>query len=446
MNKLTQYISKEVHIAPLVVFRLVFGFVMFFSVLRFAANGWIHQQYIEPSFHFTYLGFSWVKPFGETGMYLVFAFMALSFLCVALGLFYRLASISTFVLFTYVELLDKANYLNHYYFVSLVCFLLILVPAHRYFSFDVYRKPSLKRTHIPMWSIGVFKLQLGIVYFFAGVAKLNYEWLINANPLKIWLPAQSHIPVIGSLLSKTWVAYFASWFGAIYDLTVPFLLATKKYRPIAYVFVIAFHVSTAALFQIGVFPFVMIGATLIFFSEEFHIKVLDKLERLFRFKPIDVGVNNPFRHKWKKATTVFLVGFFALQALLPFRYMLYPGELFWNEEGYRFSWRVMLMEKAGYASFRIVDTENNRSWEAKNYDYLTPNQEKMMSTQPDMILEYAHFLESEAKQQGVKNPEVYVDSFVSLNGSPSTRFIDPLANLGAQNPSLKHKTWILPFE
>ncbi len=229
MNKLTQYISKEVHIAPLVVFRLVFGFVMFFSVLRFAANGWIHQQYIEPSFHFTYLGFSWVKPFGETGMYLVFAFMALSFLCVALGLFYRLASISTFVLFTYVELLDKANYLNHYYFVSLVCFLLILVPAHRYFSFDVYRKPSLKRTHIPMWSIGVFKLQLGIVYFFAGVAKLNYEWLINANPLKIWLPAQSHIPVIGSLLSKTWVAYFASWFGAIYDLTVPFLLATKKY-------------------------------------------------------------------------------------------------------------------------------------------------------------------------------------------------------------------------
>ena len=223
MNKLYQYISKDVHIAPLVVFRLVFGFVMFFSVLRFALKGWIYDQYIEPTFHFTYLGFSWVKPFGETGMYIVFAVMALSFLCVALGLFYRLASISALVLFTYVELLDKANYLNHYYFVSLVCFLLILVPAHRYFSLDVYRKPSLKRTHVPMWSIGVFKLQLGIVYFFAGVAKLNYEWLINANPLKIWLPAQSHIPVIGSLLAKTWVAYFASWFGAIYDLTVPFV-------------------------------------------------------------------------------------------------------------------------------------------------------------------------------------------------------------------------------
>jgi hypothetical protein len=446
MKKLSQYISKEAHIAPLVVFRLVFGFVMFFSVLRFALKGWIYDQYIEPTFHFAYLGFSWVKPFSEIGMYAVFTLMAISFLCVALGLFYRVASISAFVLFTYVELLDKANYLNHYYFVSLVCFLLILVPAHRYFSLDVYRKPSLKLTHVPLWSIGVFKLQLGFVYFFAGIAKLNYEWLINANPLKIWLPAQSHLPIIGGLLSKSWVAYFASWFGAIYDLTVPFLLATKKYRPIAYFFVIVFHVSTSALFQIGVFPFVMIGATLIFFSEDFHIKILNKLEKLFQVEPAEVNAVIPLQYERKRVTTVFIVGFFAIQAVLPFRYALYPGELFWNEEGYRFSWRVMLMEKAGYTSFRIVDAKSNRSWEAKNYEHLTPNQEKMMSTQPDMILEYAHYLEEKAKEQGAESPEVYVDAFVSLNGQASRRFVNPEINLAAKSNSLKHKDWILPFE
>ena len=87
MSKFSQYISKDVHIAPLVVFRMVFGFVMFFSMLRFALKGWIFDQYIEPTFHFTYLGFSWVKPFGETGMYLVFALMSISFLCIAIGLF-----------------------------------------------------------------------------------------------------------------------------------------------------------------------------------------------------------------------------------------------------------------------------------------------------------------------------------------------------------------------
>ena len=446
MHKFSQYISKDVHIAPLVVFRIVFGFVMFFSVLRFALKGWIYEQYVEPIFHFTYLGFSWVKPFGETGMYLVFALMALSFLGIALGLFYRVSSVSAFVLFTYVELLDKANYLNHYYFVSLVCFLLILVPAHRYFSLDVVRKPFLKMTHVPLWSIGIFKLQLGFVYFFAGVAKLNYEWLINANPLKIWLPAQSHLPIIGGLLSKTWVAYFASWFGALYDLTVPFLLATKKYRPIAYFFVIAFHVSTSALFQIGVFPFVMIGATLIFFSEDFHIRLLTRVEKLFRVKPIKVNTKSLFVPKAKGFSTYVIAFFFVIQMLLPFRYLLYPGQLFWNEEGFRFSWRVMLMEKAGYTSFRIVDARNNRSWEAKNYEHLTPNQEKMMSTQPDMILEYAHFLESKAIEEGVENPKVFVDAFVSLNGKVSKRFIDPEIDLSEQVSSLKHKHWILPFE
>lgn len=445
MTRLQSYITQQVHIAPLVVFRMVFGFTLFFSVIRFAAKGWISELYIEPVFHFTYYGFSWVKPLDGLGMYVVFALMAMSFLGVALGAFYRLSSIGAFLLFTYVELIDKANYLNHYYFVSLVCFLMIFVPAHRYFSLDVHRFPNLKRTYVSLWTIGVFKLQLGIVYFFAGVAKLNFEWLVNANPLRIWLPAQSHLPVIGGLLSKTWVAYFASWFGAVYDLTIPFFLLVKKYRPIAYYFVIAFHISTAVLFNIGVFPFVMIGATLIFFSEDFHKKVLSKMEGLFNAKSVQI-TNSTELPSFNKIWTYLIVGFFAVQLGLPFRHLLYPGNLFWNEQGYRFSWRVMLMEKAGYANFRIVDTTNQRQWEAKNYDYLTPNQEKMMSTQPDMILEYAHFLKAQAEAQGVNNPEIYVDAFVSLNGELSKRFVDPEVNLANQKESLKPKKWILPFE
>lgn len=445
MNRLKTYITQEVHIAPLVVFRMVFGLILLFSVIRFAYRGWIHDLYVEPKFHFKYSGFSWVKPFDETGMYLIFIIMAMSFLLVAIGLFYRFASITGFLLFTYVELLDKANYLNHYYFVSLICFLMIFVPANRYFSVDAYLKPHIQRTKVPIWTIGALKLQLGLVYFFAGVAKLNYEWLFNANPLKIWLPAHSNIPFIGKMLAKPWVAYVASWFGAIYDLSIPILLLIKKYRGIAYFLVIAFHVSTAVLFQIGVFPYVMIGATLIFFSEDFHKNVLEKLNIIFKLNiSLDTGSmgvkrTNPF-------FIYTLVAFFSVQTLLPFRYLLYPGNLFWTEQGYRFSWRVMLMEKAGYATFRIVDKEFGRSWEAKNYEYLTPNQEKMMSTQPDMILEFAHFLSAKAKEQGVKDPEIYVDAFVSLNGQFSRRFIDPEVNLAQVEPSLEHKTWILPYE
>ena len=104
-----------------------------------------------------------------------------------------------------------------------------------------------------------------MVYFFAGVAKLNFDWLIEAQPLKIWLPAQSHLPMIGPFLEMEVTAYFFSWFGAIYDLTIPFLLLMNRTRPWAYAAVVVFHVMTRILFPIGMFPFIMIGATLIFF-------------------------------------------------------------------------------------------------------------------------------------------------------------------------------------
>ena len=100
--------------------------------------------------------------------------------------------------------------------------------------------PSCKRGKIPVWSINLLKLQLGIVYFFAGIAKLNYDWLIKAMPLKLWLPAHTSKPIIGFLFKNTAVAYVFSWFGALYDLLIPFLLLSKKTRSLAYVAVIVF--------------------------------------------------------------------------------------------------------------------------------------------------------------------------------------------------------------
>ena len=76
----------------------------------------------------------------------------------------------------------------------------MFVPAHRSFSMDVLRNPALEVATAPAWTINIFKLQLGIVYFFAGLAKLNPDWLFDAMPLRIWLPANAHLPVIGWLL------------------------------------------------------------------------------------------------------------------------------------------------------------------------------------------------------------------------------------------------------
>ena len=442
------YLNQYSHAAPLALFRIVFGLLMAVSIVRFAANGWISKLYIEPQFFFSYYGFEWVKPLGDW-TYLIFLICGLSALFVMAGYRYRLSIITFFLSFTYIELMDKTTYLNHYYFISILSFLMIFLPAHAYFSVDAYRDSSLRAEKIPAWSIDSIKLLLGIVWFYAGLAKLNSEWLIHAMPLAIWLPSKYSIPVLGDLLQKEWMHYLFSWGGAIYDLTIPFLLLMKRTRWFAFFLVVVFHLLTRVLFPIGMFPYIMIGAALIFFEPAFHQKILDAVARIFRFTNETFKNGEVYRFRngaWRKATLGIISLFFVLQLLIPFRYMLYPGELFWTEEGYRFSWRVMLMEKAGYAQFRIVDPDSGRQMAVDNSRFLTPFQEKQMSTQPDFILEYAHFLENEYQARGISDPQVYVESYVALNGRPSRPYVDPQRDLSEIEPSFKHRDWILPFD
>src|SRR5690349_302686 len=112
-EKILNKLNESVHIAPLVVFRVLFGGIMFISVVRFILKGWVRDFYITPKFYFPFYGFEWVKPLGEVGMYCLFFVLAITSLMVMLGFFYRIATILFFLLFTYVELIDKTYYLNH---------------------------------------------------------------------------------------------------------------------------------------------------------------------------------------------------------------------------------------------------------------------------------------------------------------------------------------------
>jgi hypothetical protein len=140
-----------------------------------------------------------------------------------------------------------------------------------------------------------------------------------------------------------------------------------------------------------------------------------------------------------------LVVFFVIQLFLPLRHFLYPGNLFWTEQGYRFSWRVMLMEKNGFAHFKVRDPETGKQWEIHNAHYFTPQQEKMMSTQPDLLLQFAHILDNEFQSKGVANPIVTADVQVSLNGRRSRPFVNPNVDLSSVKDSWSPKTWILPY-
>lgn len=441
-----KYFQKDTQAAPLAVFRVLFGFMMFLGIVRFWANGWIEKLYIQPKFFFSYYGFEWVKPIGDY-TYIIFAICGIAALFVALGYKYRIAIIVFFLSFTYIELMDKTTYLNHYYFISCVAYLMIFLPANVYFSVDAYKNPRKAFQMVPKWTIDSIKLMLGIVYFYAGLAKLNSDWLFNAMPLKIWLPSKYDLPFLGDLMQQPWVHYTFSWSGALYDLAIPFLLLYRRTRWFAFALVIIFHVMTRVLFPIGMFPYIMIVSTLIFFDTGFHRKVIRFISKLLRidcYKMVALSQTKKYRFKRNIALPILAV-FFVIQLLFPWRYLVYPNELFWTEEGYRFSWRVMLMEKAGYAQFKIKNTETGEQFLVDNTDFLTPFQEKQMSTQPDFILQYAHFLGEHFEAQGHENVAVYTESYVALNGRLSQPYVDPNVDLMKQRESFRRKNWILPF-
>ncbi len=446
MNKrILTYLKTPIKAAPLAVFRVFFGLLMIYTTLRFVLQGWVEKYYIEPQFHFKYFGFEFVESLGVY-TYLLYLVSFLAAIGITLGFKYRLSILIFFLSFTYCELIDKTYYLNHYYFVSIVSFLLIFLPANAYFSIDALRNKKIAFYKIPRYNILVIQLMLSIVYFYAGLAKINSEWLLNAMPLKIWLPSRYDLPVLGDLFQLEWVHYAMSWSGMLYDLLIPFLLFNKRTRTFAFVLVVVFHVMTRVLFPIGIFPYVMICSTLIFFDASFHEKIISFIRKLFNFKSIqDLAVL-----EWKpsfrnKLIVGFFITFFSFQLVFPFRYLLYPDELFWTEEGYRFSWRVMLMEKGGYVQFKVVDPDTGKWFYVENQNFLTEYQQKQMRIQADLILEFAHFLEDYYQNKGISKPEIYVDSYIALNGRTSKPYIDPNVDLTKIEDTWQHKNWILPF-
>src|SRR5690606_40341744 len=91
---------------------------------------------------------------------------------------------------SYVPLIDVSTYLNHYYLAALLAWLLAVSPAHRAYSVDAWRNGWTQR-HVSAGWLSLWRVQVGLVYFFAGMAKAQSDWLLHAQPLRIWLGANT---------------------------------------------------------------------------------------------------------------------------------------------------------------------------------------------------------------------------------------------------------------
>lgn len=430
----------------LVAFRVLFGLVACWSAIRFELAGWVELFFGRPSHFFHYWGLSAITPLSVDGMHALFATMIVSSACIALGLAYRVASPVYFLTFTYVELADVSNYLNHYYLQSVLAFVLCFLPLHRAGSLDARLVPSIRVSAFPAWMTWLLRAQIALVYFYAAIAKATPDWLLYGQPMQIWLRARTDVPLVGWLFEIEGVPLLMGWAGFLYDLTIPAFLLHRRTRPFAYVVVIVFHSLTRHLFPIGMFPVIMTTSTLVFFEPDWPARLASTLRRWARREPTPSGVEDAVQPalRWPRWALALAGAWLALHLLLPLRTFAYGGNVLWHEQGMRWSWRVMAREKNGSVTYRVRADGWAHERRVRPSRYLTAIQEREMSVQPDLILQLAHHIADEQRARGATGVEVRVDALCSLNGRPMARLIDPDVDLAQIEDGLGPAPWILP--
>lgn len=420
--------------SPLIVFRILFGAVMFMEFGKSITQGWVEEVYIKAPYRFTFIGFEFLQHMNGEKMYYYFGLGCAVALMFALGLLYRFSSIMLALLWTAVYFSQKAHYNNHYYLMVLICWLMVLVPAHRRTSLDVKRGIVKPTNECYNWCIQLFVIQIAVVYTFAAIAKLYPDWL-QAMPAKIWFVKKQKHPQLGFLFRSDWFPYFVSYSGILFDFLIVPALLWRRTRLLAVAAMLVFHQFNKLTFGIGVFPYLAMSLNVFFFpGKTFDNTIGIETKKLLKFTtPI----------KTQAYITAALCIYITWQVLTPFRHHLYKGDVVFTEEGHRMAWRMMLRSKKGDIVFTVKDKNSDSVWTELPRKHMLKYQARNVATKPDFIWQFAQRLKDEYKEKGY-DVQVFANSQCSVNGRPRKPLVDSTVDIAAEPwKHFAHHHWVL---
>lgn len=424
---------KAIDNSPLIVFRILFGFLIACESFGAILTGWVKRVLIDPQFTFSFIGFEWLQPLPSFGMYFYFVLMGFFGLAIMLGYRYRIAIIAYTLLWAGAYFMQKSSYNNHYYLLLLISFLMIFLPANRYVSLDVKQNRISEEKTMPYWINLLFIVQVAVVYFYASIAKFYPDWL-DGTFTKNLLASSTSKPLFLELFSQKWFYLFIAYAGILFDLLiVPFLLF-KKTRTLALIASVIFHIFNSITLQIGIFPFFALTFALFFYEPE-------TIRRLFLRKKPKLEDENLSQNFYGKRILYFLmIPYLIIQIALPLRHHFIEGDVLWTEEGHRLSWRMMLRERNGYITIQIKDLKTGS---VSIYDYrknLTDKQAQNLATKPDFIWQYCQRIKEEYNGKPIA---IYIDCKNSINRKEYKTLIDPKFDMvKAKWSHFKHNKWI----
>ena len=213
--------------------------------------------------------------------------LAASSLGMALGV-WTVGCASCFaVAYGYFVLADRTMFNNHYYLYGLISLLVALIGGAdqtaslpRAWAWARARRSDGRRSSAPplrpplaaaAWHVWLLRLQVCAVYAYAGLAKINSDWLLHSQPMatKLAEEAVPYLPeylpdAVAELVASPAAALLVSLGGAAFDLGAVPLLLCRRTRPLGLLLATAFHTANASLWSIGEFPAVMVATNLLF--------------------------------------------------------------------------------------------------------------------------------------------------------------------------------------
>lgn len=424
---------KQVDNSALVLFRMFFGFLLACEAFGHIALGAVDKHFLQPKFTFTFIGFEFLEPLPALLMYGLFALMGIAGLMIMVGFKYRMAMLFYAVAWTYVYLLQKTSYNNHYYLLMLLNYIMVFLPAHHSVSLDAKWNTSLRKEHMSRWIYAFIIVFLFIVYSYASVAKFYPDWIDTSFP--------KHLMKIRagdwSILQHAWSHWAIMIYGLTFDLLIVPLLLWKRTRMTAVIASFFFHIFNSIIFKIGIFPYLALAFLVFFFSPK-------TIQKRFLKKKKFYGDDEVIVPSFKKPLLIVSTGFLLVMLLLPLRHWLIPDDVLWTEEGHRLSWRMMLRNRAGYATFYVENKETGSRKPVNLKEYLTPKQAQQVKTKPDFMWQFAQKLKEFHGAKG-EDVAVYIDAKVSINGRPMRQFTNKEIDVAAQEWNhWSHHEWILP--
>ena len=417
----------------LALFRIGFGACMVWQAWYYFSTDLIHNYYIEPTHHFTYPGFDWVRPWPGNGPYLQFFVLGVAAMCIMLGFYYRTACAVFCFGFSHHFLVDKSWYLNHYYLICLLAFLAIFLPANHRHSLDAWRCPELRRSTVPRWTLWLLRFQLGVPYFYGGLAKINWDW-IYGEPMRPWLLEQKDTHLLGQYFEQPWCLNSFVWGGMLLDLLVIPCLLWRWTRIPAMIAMVAFHLLNTSLFGIGIFPWLMLIATLVVFTP---VDTIAKLRRTNSIAPME---QSPVVSRRTKVGLSLLAVYVCWQILMPFRQWLYPGSTALTREGHHFSWRMKLNRRNFGMQFEVFDPRTRTSRPVP-FEHLVKEFQDVKVRDADQVLLLARWIHQELPDDQ-KDVEIRCRATVGLNSRPMIPFFDPELDLLSVERTLRPPDWI----